>query len=298
MALPSENMNLNLYRVFYTVAKTKSFSESTKLLHISQPAISKHIQNLEYELDTILFCRTNRGIELTKEAKQLLPYVEKAYNYIMLGERELKESKVGEKSYISLGILPSISSYYLKNELKEFISTNPNITLQITSASNKHLIDLLLQHTLDLIIIANNTITNKNLKEIPIYTDKYVFAAHNTYPNIENITTLNDIINDKIILPANHQELDKYLAIKELKLIPILESDSIEMILNYTNEGLGIGYLPLEVVKQNDNLKVIDINETLPEIKLSILYDPESITMSSEKLLNELSNKEETELPN
>ena len=88
MALPCNNLNLNLYRVFYTVAKTKSFSESATVLHISQPAISKHIQNLEYELNTVLFYRNNRGIELTPEAKSLLTYVEKAYNFLMLGTRK------------------------------------------------------------------------------------------------------------------------------------------------------------------------------------------------------------------
>ena len=88
MSLPCENLNLNLYRVFYVVAKTKSFSESSKLLHISQPAISKHIQNLEYELNTLLFFRTNRGIELTPEAKNLVTYVEKAYNYLKTYPKE------------------------------------------------------------------------------------------------------------------------------------------------------------------------------------------------------------------
>ena len=93
MSLPCNNVNLNLYRVFYTVAKTKSFSESSRVLHISQPAISKHIQNLEYELNTLLFYRNNRGIELTQEAKELLNFVEKAYNFLMLGEKSLQESK-------------------------------------------------------------------------------------------------------------------------------------------------------------------------------------------------------------
>ena len=113
MALPSNNINLNLYRIFYTVAKTKSFSESSRTLHISQPAISKHIQNLEYELDTLLFYRTNRGIELTPEAVNLLAYVEKAYNYLILGERELEESKELTKGKISIGVPTIIGSYYI-----------------------------------------------------------------------------------------------------------------------------------------------------------------------------------------
>lgn len=117
MALPCDNLNLNLYRVFYIVAKTKSFSESSKVLHISQPAISKHVQNLEYELDTLLFYRTNRGIELTPEAKSLYAYVEKAYNYLMLGERELQEGKDLTKGTISIGIPTYLNIISLNNSI-------------------------------------------------------------------------------------------------------------------------------------------------------------------------------------
>ena len=122
MSLPCENLNLNLYRVFYIVAKTKSFSESSKVLHISQPAISKHIQNLEYELNTLLFYRTNRGIELTPEARNLVTYVEKAYNYLSLGEQELQQSKDLSKGKISIG-LPEFSSVNYLNKYRSQLST-------------------------------------------------------------------------------------------------------------------------------------------------------------------------------
>lgn len=298
MALPSENMNLNLYRVFYIVAKTKSFSESTKTLHISQPAISKHIQNLEYELGTVLFCRTNRGIELTSEAKALLPYVEKAYNYISLGERELKEGKELEKATISIGTSSYISNYYIKDNIKEYISSNPNTSIKLQDGTNTELIESLLHHNIDIVIIANNSINNKNLKEIPLLSDKYCFAANITYPNIATITSINDIMSDKTIIPVEkteeRQNLDIYLTIKNLTITPTIEADTTEMILNYTKEGLGIGYLPLEIAKKNNDLKIIELNENLPEIKLSILYDEESLTKASKELLNILIKTEES----
>lgn len=302
MALPSENMNLNLYRVFYIVAKTKSFSESTKTLHISQPAISKHIQNLEYELNTVLFCRTNRGIELTAEAKALLPYVEKAYNYLMLGERELKEGKEMEKATISLGIPSYINTYYIKEKIKTYMLNNPNTTIKLKDNSKNYLIESLLQHNIDLAIISNNSVNNKNIKEINIYNDRYCFAAHSTYPNIANFTSLNEILNDKVIVPVDTKEerqaLERYLTVKNLKMVPTIEADTIDMILNYTKDGMGIGYLPLEVVKQNNDLKEIEITDKLPEIKISILYDEESLTSSSESLLQELTKKEDEESEN
>ena len=150
MALPCNNLNLNLYRVFYTVAKTKSFSESSRVLHISQPAISKHIQNLEYELNTLLFYRTNRGIELTPEAKSLLVYVEKASNFLMLGEKQLQESKELMKGKISIGVPTFISIYFLNDYVKKFMGEHPNIVIKMTNNENEKLFELMHQHTLRL----------------------------------------------------------------------------------------------------------------------------------------------------
>ncbi len=153
MALPCNNMNLNLYRVFYTVAKTKSFSESSRTLHISQPAISKHIQNLEYELNTLLFYRTNRGIELTPEAASLLVYVEKAYSYLMLGERELQEGKELTKGIVSIGTPAYLSIYFLNDYIKTFMKDHPNIVINIKDHDEIILLELLQQHNLDLLIL-------------------------------------------------------------------------------------------------------------------------------------------------
>ena len=156
MVLPSNNINLNLYRVFYVVAMTKSFSESSKYLHISQPAISKHIQNLEYELDTILFYRTNRGIEPTPEAKILLSYVEKAYNILKLGEQQLQECKELSQTKISIGIPSILSKYYLNKYLISFMTNYPKVAIKMQNSKNEELINALDQNALDLIITYGN----------------------------------------------------------------------------------------------------------------------------------------------
>ena len=176
MALPCNNLNLNLYRVFYTVAKTKSFSESATVLHISQPAISKHIQNLEYELNTVLFYRNNRGIELTPEAKSLLTYVEKAYNFLMLGEKELQESKELLKGKVSIGVPTFISVYLLSSYVKEFMELHPNIVVKMSNKKMSDLYNLLYQHTLDLLIVTGNNNIPKDFKVVSLGKENYVFC--------------------------------------------------------------------------------------------------------------------------
>ncbi len=295
MSLPCNNLNLNLYRVFYTVAKTKSFSESSRVLHISQPAISKHIQNLEYELNTLLFYRNNRGIELTQEAKQLLNFVEKAYNFLMLGEKSLQESKELMQGKVSIGIPTAISVYYFKDKIEEFMTSHPNIVIKMSSHNNEALINLMLQHTLDVLILAGDTEINKDLKVIPIKEDDFVFAYNYEKLNIV-VDDLKDLTNYPMLLPVKTTEarknIEKVFSSEGITTNPIMELETPEMMLNYTKDGIGIGYLLRTIAEKNPSLKIIDIKEELPKEKIRLVYDEISLTTSTKKFINLVTNNE------
>ena len=296
MALPCNNLNLNLYRVFYTVAKTKSFSESSRVLHISQPAISKHIQNLEYELNTLLFYRTNRGIELTPEAKSLLIYVEKAYNYLMLGERELQEGKELTKGTVSIGIPSYISIYYLKEYIKKFMELHPNIIIKLSTHDESILLDSFDQHSLDFLIISGEVKINRELKVVNLINDKYCFAVKKDLEGIDSISTLEELTLKNLLLPTKDTKqrkiLDDYLNTKGLVINPLMECETIEMIVDYIKEGMGIGYIPRKVAELNDDLKIIEIKETMTEEIIKLVYNESTLTNTSKQFINSLINNE------
>ena len=295
MALPCNNMNLNLYRVFYTVAKTKSFSESSRTLHISQPAISKHIQNLEYELNTLLFYRTNRGIELTPEAKALLVYVEKAYNYLMLGERELQEGKELTKGTVSIGTSTQLSIYYLNKYIKDFMKYHPNIVINISNHNDVILFELLQQHNLDLLVTTGEFQSNKDLKFIELSKTRYCFTYDKTKLELPEIKTIEDIFKHQVLLPSKNSkqrtELEKILSTKSIISNPVMEIESSETMLNYIKEGLGIGYIQKNIAEQNDNLEIINIEEDLPEETITLIYNDESLTTSSREFINTITSQ-------
>lgn len=82
-------INLNLYRVFYYVAKEKSITKAAKSLYISQPAISKSLKKLEEELNTELFYRNLNGVELTEAGKVFYFYIEKAHKNLLMADHAL-----------------------------------------------------------------------------------------------------------------------------------------------------------------------------------------------------------------
>ncbi len=293
MALPCNNLNLNLYRVFYVVAKTKSFSESSRTLHISQPAISKHIQNLEYELNTLLFYRTNRGIDLTPEAKALFNYVEKAYNFLMLGEKELQEGKELMKGKVSIGVPTFVSVYYLSDYVKKFMQEHPNIVIKMTHHETNTLFDLFYQHTLDILIIPHYLSYNKNskdLKTIDLVKDKYCFVYNkDIFLNLD-VHNLEELVTKPLLLPVKTTEarknIEECFTRKGLSTDPIMELENNEMMLNYVKEGMGIGYMLERIAKTEPDLEIIELAEELPREVITIVYNETTLTNSSKEFIN------------
>ena len=113
------DINHELYKVFYHVAKTLSFSEASKELFISQSAVSQSIKVLEKRLGQKLFVRSTKRVRLTKEGEILFNHVEPAINLINLGETRILESKSLNGGQLSIGASDTICRYFLKPMLKE-----------------------------------------------------------------------------------------------------------------------------------------------------------------------------------
>ena len=186
------NINLNLYRIFYIVAKSKSLVEASQKLHISQPAISKDIKKLEDAMNTKLIYRKNNGISLTKDGEEFIKYLDEAFGILNTGEEIIRQQNDLEHGTISIGCLSHISSLYLMERIEAFKNKYPGIKIQILSASSEQLMELLQLHKLNFIIDTSipNTIYNnveikflKNFDTIFISNRKMVI---NNLKELEN----------------------------------------------------------------------------------------------------------------
>ena len=113
------DINYELYKVFYYVATTLSFSEASKKLFISQSAVSQSVKALEKKLDQPLFIRSTKKVQLTPEGEILLRHVEPAMNLIKRGEAQIADSIAGG-GQIRIGASDTICRYFLVPYLKRF----------------------------------------------------------------------------------------------------------------------------------------------------------------------------------
>ena len=156
------DINYELYKVFFYVAQSLSFSEASKHLYISQSAVSQSIKTLERKLGQPLFIRSTKKVQLTPAGQLLLKHVEPAMNLIRRGENQLFDSQGLGLGQLHIGASDTICRYFLVPYFRKFHQQYPNVPIKVTNATSLNCVDLLEQGKVDLIITnAPNTRLNR-----------------------------------------------------------------------------------------------------------------------------------------
>ena len=292
------NINLNLYKTFYDVAKYGSFSKAAKNCYTSQPAISKAIKKLEEQLNTQLFYRNLSGVELTEKGKELFYFVEKSYNNLLIAERNMLETETLERGKLSIGMPSNIGSFYLFDKIIAFHNKYPKIEITIITGSTSKLISLLDTHKVDFVIDTspidvrlNEEIKVKKLKEV-----NYCFIVKSNTNLLEpsKIKRLKDLEMHPLILPipgtANRNDLDELLNYKKVNIENVINIHTSEMIISAVKKDLGIGYVIYNLVEneiKNKEIQVLNIKEDLPTVEINIIYDDYFLTTAPKRFIEE-----------
>ena len=285
------NVDLELYKVFYIVAKNKHMTRASEELHISQPAISQSIKKLEEQLGGTLFLRSNKGMELTEEGKMFYEYVKGALELIGNAENEFTSFKDLSKGEIKIGCSTTLSKLILVDALKEFHREYPNININITNDLTSNLINNLKLGKLDFVIFNESNIkeTNLHLEKIKELKQGFVYNPEFYNDKINNFEDLNKI---PLILQkeeANSRKLLDYIALQNsVKLIPKMEVVSQELITEFVNIGLGVGFAIIDLATRNyNNLKELKINKKIPNINVYLATNKSvSLTFASNMFIN------------
>ena len=283
------DINLNLYKIFYEVAQSENISHASKKLYLTQSAISKSIKKLEDELDTKLFYRNSKGVKLTDKGKELVFYVEKAFNNLIIAERTMIESKTLNKGKISIGVPSQIGTFYIFDKIAKFYQDYPNIEITIISKTTTQLLKLLESHEIDFIIDTspiNTSINNIIIKELKKVQNCFV-TKYDTNININKIKDLNDISKYPLVLPikgtTNRKDLDKLFEKNNIELNKVINIHTSEMIVGAIKKDLGIGYLIYDIIKENvinNEFKIIKVKEQLPKTIINLVYIKKYLPMA------------------
>lgn len=236
--------NLEWYRVFYCVARTGSLSKAADELHITQPAVSHSIKQLESKLGGPLFFRLSRGVKLTAEGEALFGYIEQAYHLIGAGERKLAEMRRLLEGEIKIGAGDTLCKHYLLPYLKTFHHTYPGVNIQVTNRTTPETIRLLKDGRIDFGIV-HLPVNDKRLRireSSPIQDCFVAGPAHRFLA--EAPVPLSRLLEHPILLleqgTSTRDYLDSYARRHGVAIKPEIELGSLDLLAQFAQSGFGI----------------------------------------------------------
>ena len=281
MSIYNSQSDLNKYRYFYAVAECLSFSEATELLHVSQPAISHAIKELEEQLDVKLFVREGKRISLTSEGEKLMNYVQNAFENIVAGERCLKDKGDDLGGKIRIGMYPHLARIFLPKILRKYSKKYPNVRFNIFSLSDREMREKLHNKELDVLILHYPIFTNDMT-----YTEEKIcdlesgyFGTKEYYDIITNGKS-NSFREIPLILPLkgfiDTNVLEQSLKKRSIYLQPKYRVYSTEMKKELAMQGMGVCWVSkccVEKELESKELYEIPLDLDKPSMTLSMAYD-------------------------
>ncbi len=273
------DINYELYKVFYYVATTLSFSEASKQLFISQSAVSQAIKTLEKKLDQTLFIRSTKRVQLTPEGEILLRHIEPAINLIQRGETQLVDS-ASTGGQIRIGASDTICRYFLVPYLERYHKEFPNTHIKVTNQTSMKCVELLESGQVDCIVInyPNSHLGNLySMKKIGSFKD--VFVANHMFEELKNKkVTFHELLNYPILMLEKQTTTSEFLhnlfQQHQLDLVPEVELTSNDLLLDLAKIGLGIAFVPDYCIPRvSKDLFLVETADELPSRELAIVYN-------------------------
>ena len=274
------DINYELYKVFYYVAKTLSFSEASKCLYISQSAVSQSVKVLEKKLGQTLFIRSTKRVQLTPEGEILFKHIEPAMNLIHKGETQLLEANTLNGGQLRIAASDTICRYFLVPYLNKFHKLYPNVHIKVTNSTSIDCARILENGQVDFIITNypnSGLFGNLNIRVINEFSDVFVANAA-AFPLTGRPISLDELLDYPIMMLDRKSTTSEFLhqifQKSQLDLVPEIELSSNDLLIDLARIGLGIAFVPdFCIPKDEKQLFILKLSETLPIRQLVVVHN-------------------------
>lgn len=247
---------MNQYYAFIKIIEIGSFTKAAEELGYTQSAISQMVRSLEDELSTTLILRSRKGITLTPDGEEFLPYIRKLYNsYRELMEKS-KEMQGLQGGIVRIGTFSSVSSSWLPDLIKNFKEIYPSVKFELQQGQYTSIAQLIKEGSVDFGFVNPDAVTNLHI--IPLKRDEMlaVLPYNHQLTNHEKIT-LKELSQEPFILLDEGQLSVPLKFFEQNDLHPNIQYTVYDdyTIMSMVEKGLGIAILPESILnKMNYNI--------------------------------------------
>jgi DNA-binding transcriptional LysR family regulator len=168
-------------QVFHTVARLLSFTKAAETLHMTQPAVTFQVRQLEEHFNTRLFDRTHNRISLTDAGKKVYEYADRIFELYSEMENSVREMTGEISGALTIGASTTIAEYMLPTLLGDFKEKYPDVTVHLKVANSDGIVSMVENNTIDLGVV-ESPVSNKNLVVENCKRDKLVAIVPPGHP--------------------------------------------------------------------------------------------------------------------
>ena len=188
-------------QTFVEVARQKSVMKAAELLHVSQPAVTKTIRELEGVLGVEVFERDGRGIKITRYGEVFLKHAGAALTALRQGLDSVTQERIGDAPPIRIGALPTVSTRIMPRAMQLFLKENTWSRLKIVTGENAVLLEQLRVGDLDLVVgrlAGPEKMTGFSFEHL--YSEQVVFAVRAGHPLLRTRQSHFNALSDYTVL--------------------------------------------------------------------------------------------------
>lgn len=301
-------MNTASVQAFLAVARCGSFSEAAEQLHLTQPAVTKRIQNLEADVGTPLFDRWAKHMNLTEAGRLLLPRAQQWLQDLEDMQRTIRayvdDSDASLSGTLTVGTSHHIGLHRLPRALRLFHDRHPQIRLDLRFIDSEQAYDGVLSGELALGIVTLPPEPDRRLTSRVIWPDPLACVVSRKHPLAEAARQAGSVgipaallAQYPALLPAPHTFTRQIVAARfqqeGLNLSVAMETNYLETIKMMVSVGLGWSVLPTHVC--DDEVIALPVQNIQLTRQLGVVYHPRRTHSRAAQALLQLLDEEVTE---
>lgn len=258
-------MDIRQLQYFVGIAETGRFSEASKVLFVTQSAVSQQIKALEEELGTQLFVRQPHNVTLTESGQELLPLAKKVLRGITECRDRISDLKGLLCGTLNIGLTFSLEPY-IRETMLAFMMRYPKVKVNAYYKSQSDLLRMLKDHEIDIMFSMMPTSPHEFATSIPLleYRLAAIMRANHTLAK-KKVLCFADLQPHKLILPEkglrDRNAIESFIHTETGELNVVSLINNVHAIMNILQESNFISILTEHTIKNTPSLCSVPIEE-------------------------------------
>ena len=271
-------------RYFEALATTLHFRKAAQLAHVSQPALSAQIAEMETLAGAPLFERSQRQVIMTELGKQLYPGIQAVLRELQSLEEIAAQSRGLLQTRLRLGIIPTVAPYLVPVLIPLLRERHPSFRLQLRESVTAKLLDELHAGEIDAIVAAL-PIDDERLAQKKLFDDRFLIATstHDQTVLASPMTQDNVALERLLLLEEGHCMRDQALAVCALpsqRQLVKYGATSMTTLLQMVSHGLGLTLIPEIAVRaetRSNHMRIIPFDGEQPKREIALFWRRQSM---------------------